>query len=154
MLIATKVSLLHGGIGCRRVLPADPYMRAIQQENVQVHFAAAAEFTETSIIDSQGNAHEVDAIVCATGNPPSLHIRVSLMKIPGFDTEHRCRFPIKGRNGIDLATQWNSHPEAYLGLAVPNVNIIHCVHCPELIQRRCPTSSRSWAQHGLSITAQ
>ena len=39
----------------------------------------------------------------------------------GFDTTHRARFPILGKHGLDLSTQWGTHPEAYLGLAVPNV---------------------------------
>ena len=53
--------------GCRRVTPADPYMRAVQQPNVYVHFAAAEELTESTIIDANGDRFEVDTVVCATG---------------------------------------------------------------------------------------
>jgi hypothetical protein len=46
---------------------------------------------------------ECDTIVCATG----------------FDVSYRPRFPIVGKNGIDLAEKWKICPEGYLGLAVP-----------------------------------
>ena len=42
-------------------------MRAIQQPNVHVHFAAARELREHSIIDANGDEVEVDTVVCATG---------------------------------------------------------------------------------------
>lgn len=42
-------------------------MKAIQEPNVQVHFAAAKRLTETGIIDADGVETEVDTVVCATG---------------------------------------------------------------------------------------
>ena len=42
-------------------------MRAIQKPNVHVHFAAAVELTEDSIIDAKGTETKVDTVVCATG---------------------------------------------------------------------------------------
>lgn len=42
-------------------------MRAIQQPNVHVHFAAAQELKGQSIIDAKGEEVEVDTVICATG---------------------------------------------------------------------------------------
>lgn len=78
-------------------------MHAIQQENVDVHFTAVDSITEKGVVGNDGIEREVDTVVCATG----------------FDVTYRPRFPIIGRNGVDLSEKWKDAPEAYLGLAVP-----------------------------------
>lgn len=93
------------GLGCRRITPADPYMRAIQEPNVTVHFSAAARLTSDSIIAADGTSTPIDTIICASG----------------FDTSYRPRFPIIGRDGVNLAEKWKRHPEAYLGITVPDM---------------------------------
>lgn len=80
-------------------------MKAIQEPNVDVHFTTVNKITQDSVIDSDGNAKKVDTIVCATG----------------FDVSYRPRFPIVGQNGVDLADKWKICPEAYLGIAVPDM---------------------------------
>ena len=55
------------GVGCRRITPGDPYMLAIQEENVDVHFTAVERATETGVVGEDGVEREVDTIVCATG---------------------------------------------------------------------------------------
>ncbi|EEH48624.2 uncharacterized protein PADG_04703 [Paracoccidioides brasiliensis Pb18] len=90
-------------IGCRRITPGDPYMLAIQQPNVDVHFTAVNKITEDGLVGEDGVERKVDTIVCATG----------------FDVSYRPRFPIVGQNGVDLRDKWAQCPEAYLGLAVP-----------------------------------
>jgi cation diffusion facilitator CzcD-associated flavoprotein CzcO len=92
-------------VGCRRITPGDAYMRAIQEPNVQVHFTEVVEITETGLKGKNGVEVMTDTIVCATG----------------FDTSFRPAFPILGRNGVDLAEKWKETPEAYLGLAVPDM---------------------------------
>jgi cation diffusion facilitator CzcD-associated flavoprotein CzcO len=93
------------GVGCRRITPGDPYMYAIQEDNIDVHFTEVVEITETGLKGKNGVEKNVDTIVCATG----------------FDTSFRPAFPIVGRNGVDLAEKWKTAPEAYLGLAVPDM---------------------------------
>ena len=39
----------------------------------------------------------------------------------GFDVSHRPRFPIVGRNGIDLRQAWVDDPESYVSVAVPEM---------------------------------
>ncbi len=92
-------------VGCRRVTPGDPYMIAIQEDNVTCHFEDVVEITETTIKGKNGAEEEVDTIVCATG----------------FDTSFRPDFPIIGRSGVDLREKWKDTPEAYLGVAVPDM---------------------------------
>lgn len=73
--------------------------------NVDVHFAAVNKITEDSVIDTEGTEKKIDTIICATG----------------FDVSYRPRFPIVGQNGVDLREKWKVCPEAYLGLAVPDM---------------------------------
>jgi hydroxyversicolorone monooxygenase len=84
------------GLGCRRNTPADPYMKAIQESNVSIHFTAASRLTSGSIIDAHGTSTFIDIIICASG----------------FDTSYRPRFPIIGRGGIDLAQKMVSPPRS------------------------------------------
>jgi cation diffusion facilitator CzcD-associated flavoprotein CzcO len=87
------------------IVLGDPYMRAIQEPNVDVHFSAVNKITEDSVIDTDGVEKKVDTIVCATG----------------FDVSYRPRFPIVGQNGVELGAKWKQCPEAYLGITVPDM---------------------------------
>lgn len=83
----------------------DPYMRAIQEPNVDVHFSAVNKITEDSIIDTEGLEKKVDTIICATG----------------FDVSYRPKFPIVGQKGVDLRHKWKQCPESYLGITIPDM---------------------------------
>ncbi|KAM5490130.1 hypothetical protein MaudMau93_002697 [Microsporum audouinii] len=91
------------GVGCRRITPADPYMEAIQEDNVDVHFTAVSGITEDGLIGADGIERKVDTIICATG----------------FDTSYQPKFPFVGQGGVDLREKWKTCPESYLGLGVP-----------------------------------
>lgn len=92
-------------VGCRRLTPGNPYMRAIQEPNVTLHRCAVTEITPKGLIGADGVEIEVDTIVCATG----------------FDVSYRPRYPVVGRNGTSLQDKWAVIPEGYLGLAVPEM---------------------------------
>lgn len=92
------------GVGCRRITPGDPYLVAIQKENVDVHFTAVDRLTEKGVVGGDGVEREVDTVVCATG----------------FNVTYRPRFPLAGKNGLDLGDKWKEVPESYLGLACPD----------------------------------
>jgi len=92
-------------VNCRRMTPGDPYMNAIQQDNVSVRFTPAQKITEDGVIGADGIEYKVDAIVCATG----------------FDVSHRPRFPIVGRNGVNLQDKWADAAEGYFGCACPDM---------------------------------
>jgi Predicted flavoprotein involved in K+ transport len=73
--------------------------------------------TSWGCVADDGSEHALDVLVCATG----------------FDTSFRPRFPLVGRNAIDLATQWAEEPRNYLSLAVhnfPNYFMFLGPNCP------------------------
>ena len=92
------------GVGCRRITPGDPYMLAVQNDNVDVHFTGVDHFTEKGVVGADGIEREVDTVVCATG----------------FDVTYRPRFSIRGKDGVDLTEKWKDTPESYLGLGCPD----------------------------------
>jgi hypothetical protein len=64
--------------------PGDPYMNAIQNDNVDMHFMAVASITPDGVVGDDGVERKCDTIVCATG----------------FDVGFRPRFPVIGKNGV------------------------------------------------------
>lgn len=91
-------------VGCRRQTPGQGYLEALCRDNVDVKWDDIASVTPKGVLTKSGEELEFDVIVCATG----------------FHTNYRPRFPIVGRRGADLATQYKDVPEAYFGLATPN----------------------------------
>jgi hypothetical protein len=47
--------------------------------------------------------------------------RMGLRGATGFDVSYRPRFPIVGKDGVDLAEKWKVCPEAYLGVCIPDM---------------------------------
>lgn len=91
-------------VGCRRVTPGDPYMKAIQQPNVDVHFTGVKRITVTGIIGDDNLARQVDTIVCATG----------------YDVTYHPHYPVVDRNHQTLAKRFGVDQESYLGVAAPD----------------------------------
>ncbi|KAH6868165.1 putative monooxygenase [Alternaria rosae] len=92
------------GVGCRRPTPGVGYLEVLTEKNVRVVFDSITKVVPQGIEISTGEVIELDAIVCATG----------------FNVSWKPRFPIIGRNNIDMRDQWSSRPTAYLSFAVPN----------------------------------
>jgi cation diffusion facilitator CzcD-associated flavoprotein CzcO len=88
-------------VGCRRLSPGEPYIKALQQPNVTPIFGEINEVTSGGIVSGMGH-RSVDVIIAATG----------------FDTSFRPRFPIIGKGGVDLRELWKDEPVSYCGLAV------------------------------------
>lgn len=61
--------------GCRRIAPGDPFMEAIQRDNVDVHFTHATKVTPDGVIGADGVEKKCDTIVCATGKLSSTENR-------------------------------------------------------------------------------
>ena len=93
-------------IGCKRVLMANDYYPAIAQPNVNVITAGVREVRANSVIDADGNEHEVDAIIWGTG----FHVTEN----PEWDN-------LIGRDGRTLTETWAERGmEAYLGMQAAN----------------------------------
>ncbi|CZR67112.1 related to monooxigenase [Phialocephala subalpina] len=87
---------------------SDPYVRAIQEPNVNVHFAPVVKLTPTGLMGGDGSHEEVDTVICATG----------------FDASFTPRFPVIGRGGLSLAEKLGNNSVVYFGfiiLEMPNV---------------------------------
>ncbi|AHH19813.1 putative monooxygenase [Nocardia nova SH22a] len=100
-------------LGCKRVLISDDYLRALDRPNVGLHTDGIASVTETGLVDNNGTAHDVDAIIFGTG----------------FRTAH---LPLTDRtfgpDGRAMTDVWDGNPTAYLGTSVsgfPNMYLIH-----------------------------
>ncbi|KAF5597823.1 sterigmatocystin biosynthesis monooxygenase stcW [Fusarium pseudocircinatum] len=87
--------------GCRRINPGEGFLTALQKPNVEPVFDSIQRVTQGGIV-AGGKEYPVDVLVAATG----------------FNTTFRPRFPIVGRNGVNLQDAWQEHPESYLGLGV------------------------------------
>ena len=99
-------------MGCKRVLLSDDFYPALTQPNVEVITDSIREVRAHSIVTADGRAHEVDAILCATG------FHVTDTRLPHF---------IHGRVADTLAENWRPDPYAYLGTTVsgfPNLFLL------------------------------
>jgi hypothetical protein len=116
----------HGGIvqsadidernRCRRLTPGNGFLQALQQPNVTLETKPIVRITENAIVTEDGREHEVDVLICATGNvcntSPKSALRLILMAFQGFDLSFKPRFELRGRNGVDLRRQWDPRPTA------------------------------------------
>ena len=100
-------------IGCKRLLFANNYYPALQQDNVKLIPHGLVEIDGNTVVSANGERHEVDVIILGTG----------------FEVSHP---PIGKRvydvDGKLLADRWkDSSPEAYLGTSIeglPNAFLV------------------------------
>ena len=98
--IASKV-IPTWGVGCRRLTPGVNYLETLIASNVFVEIDEILNATPKGLCVVNGQIHEVDAIVCATG----------------FDTSYRPNFPLIGIDGKDLRDVWQHDPESYFSVS-------------------------------------
>lgn len=91
-------------VGCRRPTPGNGYLEALCEDNVQVVSDSITEITPRGIKTTDGVEHEFDVLICATG----------------FDVSWRPAYPTTGRDGKDLAKEWERIPSTYLSITVPD----------------------------------
>ena len=108
-------------IGCKRILFADDYYPALQQENVTLETSPIGRITPVGVRMLDGGEHRLDILVYATG----------------FETTGwHWSLDVAGRGGNRLSDIWKQGPEAYLGITVagfpnlfmlygPNTNLGH-----------------------------
>ncbi|KAF4467927.1 sterigmatocystin biosynthesis monooxygenase stcW [Fusarium albosuccineum] len=89
-------------VGCKRILPSgDQFLYAIRENNVHVVYSGVKSFTETGCISDDGQSHQGDVIISATG----------------FDTSFVPRYPVlfKGHN---LQEDWSTSITGYMGVGI------------------------------------
>lgn len=90
---------------CKRLVISSDFYPAIQQPNATLVTAAIARIEPEGVRTADGELHELDVLVLATG----------------FKTDRFVR-PAKvfGRGGVDLDDVWAEAPVAYLAVTVPD----------------------------------
>ncbi|KIW16980.1 hypothetical protein PV08_04171 [Exophiala spinifera] len=93
-------------VGCRRATPGIGFLEALATDKVTVYPERIKEIVEDGFIDLQGQKHEVDVIICATG----------------YDTSYTSKIPMlyNGKNLQDVQRSRESLVH-YMGIAEPEV---------------------------------
>lgn len=86
------------GVGCRRPTPGPGYLEALASDNCEVVWGEIDSFTKTGLRSQDGKEREFDVIIAATG----------------FDMSFVPRWPVIGRNGVNLQKVWEKDPACYL----------------------------------------
>ncbi len=88
-------------LGCKRIIYANDYFPALMKPQVHLETDVIDHISANGVVMNDGREHVLDVLVCATG----------------FDVQHSlAAVPITGRGGERLQDQWESGPQAYLGL--------------------------------------
>ncbi|KAK2469089.1 hypothetical protein H9L39_19357, partial [Fusarium oxysporum f. sp. albedinis] len=116
--------------GCRRFTPADKYLEALDQSNVELVSTPIKQVEGNAIITTDNKRRTYDIIVCGTGFEP-----------------YAPRFPIKGSGTANLSELWSTDGgyESYLAATVagfPNLfaKVIFQVFNPPI----CPVNGSAY----------
>jgi cation diffusion facilitator CzcD-associated flavoprotein CzcO len=102
-------------IGCKRVLISDNFFTALTRDNVELVTESIECFTPAGVKTKDGQVHEADVLVYATG----------------FDTQgHHTDQRVVGPGGRTLADAWSHAPVAYEGCMVAGFPNYHFVTGP------------------------
>lgn len=95
------------GFGCKRPSTSNTYLPAFNRENVTLVTTAIEAITENAVRTTDGETHEIDILICATG-----------FKV--FESGNMPPFPITGLGGRDLEAWWDENRyQAYEGVSMP-----------------------------------
>jgi cation diffusion facilitator CzcD-associated flavoprotein CzcO len=98
------------GLGCKRPSVSNDYLRTFNRENVELITDGIDRVTANGIRAADGTEREIDALILATG------FRMA------SDPENFRRTPVRGRDGFDLATQYEEHRlKAYESISMPGL---------------------------------
>jgi cation diffusion facilitator CzcD-associated flavoprotein CzcO len=87
-------------VGCRRPTPGTGYLEALVAPYTELVWGELESFTPDGIKSADGKERHFDVIICATG----------------FDMSFTPRWPIIGKNGVDLQKKWAEDPACYLSV--------------------------------------
>ncbi len=95
------------GMGCKRPSFHNEYLATFNRDDVTLETTPIARITPAGIVTADGAEHPVDVLVLATG-----------FKV--FDPGNFPKFPVTGRDGVDLEQWWGENRyQAYEGVSVP-----------------------------------
>jgi cation diffusion facilitator CzcD-associated flavoprotein CzcO len=90
---------------CKRLIFSTDFYDAIQQPNASLVTAGIERIEATGVRTRDGELHELDVLVVATGFRADRFIRPAV---------------VSGRGGLRLDDAWADHPTAYLSLSIPD----------------------------------
>lgn len=91
-------------IGCKRVLISNEYYPALSKPNVELVTDSVSKVTPGGLVTRDGQKHDVDAIVLATG------FKLDIANAP---------FEVRGLEGVKLSDIWKEPgSKAYMGMTV------------------------------------
>ncbi len=99
--------------GCKRVVLASDYYKALNRKNVELVPHAVTAVTATGVVDDTGAERAVDVLVLSTGFQPTTFLAT---------------LDVSGSGGVSLHDAWRSRAAAYLGITVagfPNFFILY-----------------------------
>jgi cation diffusion facilitator CzcD-associated flavoprotein CzcO len=97
-------------LGCKRPSVSNTYLRTFNRPNVELVTDRIERITASGVRTVDGAEREVDAIVLATG------FRLA------SDPQNFHRTPVRGRDGFDLATQYERERlKSYEGISLPGL---------------------------------
>lgn len=97
----------HYGFGCKRPSASNTYLKAFNRDNVALVTEPIAEVVANGVRTQDGQLHEIDILICATG-----------FKV--FENGNMPPFSVTGRAGRDLEAWWDENRyQAYEGVTVP-----------------------------------
>jgi 4-hydroxyacetophenone monooxygenase len=110
-----KVTPQYPPGGKRILFDNGNWIRALRRDNVKLVTDKIAEINETGVKTANGKQYDADVLIYGTGFLAS-----------------RFLWPmqVKGKGGVDLQTQWNGDPRAYLGITIPNFPNLFCLYGP------------------------
>ncbi|HET6733867.1 flavin-containing monooxygenase [Mycobacterium sp.] len=90
--------------GCKRLVFATDYLRALTQPHVEVVSSPARTLRARSLVTEDGSELAVDVVLCATGYAAA---------------DYLGQIEVSGEGGATLHDTWRDGAYAYLGMAVP-----------------------------------
>jgi cation diffusion facilitator CzcD-associated flavoprotein CzcO len=88
----------------KRPIFASTFYGALKSDNVVLVPKAVTEVTPKGIVDADGEEHQVDVLIMATGFQPANYL---------------ASVEVTGRDGRTIHQVWNGEPAAFLGMMVP-----------------------------------
>ncbi|MBS9532197.1 NAD(P)/FAD-dependent oxidoreductase [Mycobacterium sp. M1] len=105
-------------VGCKRPGFHNTYLSTFNRDNVRLVTEPIREITRTGVVTADGEHHEVDVLILATG-----------FKV--MDTDSVPTFAVTGAGGRSLSAFWEQHRlQAYEGVSIPGFPNLFSVFGP------------------------
>ncbi|KZX60464.1 monooxygenase [Halioglobus sp. HI00S01] len=91
-------------VGCKRLIINSTFYEAVQRDNVLLETAGIERIEEGGVVTADGQLHEVDVLILATGFSPFNFMRP---------------MDLRGRDGVSIDQVWERKVQAYRSVCLP-----------------------------------